>query len=177
MEKVIKTEVNQTITYKASDGKVFSTESACKEYEDFSIVKKDFKELYEKLGCEDVCYGEYANYLIRLIYSKENEEDILKLYKMLLKHLYGGRGNLTDIKLLWQEVDEKSVDVNVFTEALCEEGKPIIIIQKRDDGDDYTPPSDETYIITPRNMIKKYTLELYKLFGVDLTNEIDFRKN
>ena len=182
MEKVVKTEVKKTITYMASDGTRFITESACKEYEDFSIVKRDFKKLYEKLGCEDVRYGYYnikhvATNPIRLIYSKKNGDDILKLYKMLLKRLYDEEGDLTDIKLRWQEVDENAVDVNIFTEALCEEGKPIIIIQKSYDGDDYTRPSDNTYIITPRSIIKKYELEFHGLFGVDLTNEIVFRKN
>lgn len=176
MEKLIKTEVKETITYLASDGKKFSSEYDCKEYENFSIANRDFQELYKKLGCEDNEFG-YRNIdcdapPIRLIYSKANEDDILKLYKMLLRYLYDGKGKLYEIKLLYQQVDENTVDNNIFTEASCEEGKPILIIQRRYDGDDYTYPSDETYIMTPRNKIDNYIVELDGLFGIDLTKEM-----
>lgn len=176
MEKLIKTEVKETITYLASDGNKFSRESDCKEYEDFCIANRDFKELYKKLGCEDSKFGYHnidcSTYPIRLIYSKENEDDILKLYKILLKYLYDRKGKLDDIKLLYQQANEDAVTNNIFVEALCEEGKPILIIQRRDDGDDYTYPSDETYIITPRNKINNYIEELYELFGIDLAKEM-----
>lgn len=176
MEKLIKTEVKETITYLASDGKKFVSEYDCKEYEDFCIADRDFEELYEKLGCEDSEFG-YRNidcdtYPIKLIYSKENEDDILKLYKILLEYLYDGKGELNGVKLLHQRVNVDEVNNNIFKEALCEEGKPILIIQRRNGGDDYTYPSDETYIITPRNKINNYIEELYELFGIDLAKEM-----
>lgn len=172
MEKLIKTEVNEIITYLASDGKKFSSEYDCKEYENFCIANRDFKELYEKLGCEDNEFG-HRNIdcdapPIRLIYSKANEDDILKLYKILIKYLYNGKGKLYDIKLLYQHANVDAVNNNIFKEALCEEGKPILIIQSRYEGDDYTYPSDETYIITPRNKFDDYKEELHGLFGIDL---------